>query len=110
MVYLQSNEGSSEEIVGGVDGVLLDVSENVSQSSEEHNGIRLVSTDDSTPNTIITATRITPKAVSAFFGYFESCNFPSNQTLPRKRSPGHEELDMIIHNFGLKRTQAARQL
>ena len=87
MAYLQSNEVSSEEIVGVVDGVLLDVSESVSQSSEEHNGIRLVSTDDSTPNTTITATRIIPKALSAFFVYYESCNFPSNQTLPRKKIP-----------------------
>ena len=107
MAYLQSNEGNSEEIAGVVDGVLHDVSENVSQSSEERNGIRLV---NSNPNTTTTATRITPEAVSALFGYFEFCNIPSNQTLPRKNSPGHEELDMIIHNFGLKRTQAASQL
>ena len=58
MAYLQSNEGSSEEIAGVVDGVLLDVSENLSQSSKESNGIRLVTTDDSTPNTTIIATRI----------------------------------------------------
>ena len=46
MAYLQSNEGSSEEIAGGVDSVLLDVSKNVSQSSEKHNGIQHVTTDD----------------------------------------------------------------
>ena len=44
------------------------------------------------------------------FGYFESRNFSLNQTLPRKNSPEHEELDTTIHNFGLKRTQATRQL
>ena len=38
MAYLQSNKGSSEEIAGDVDGILLDVSENVSQFSEERNG------------------------------------------------------------------------
>ena len=107
MAYLQSNEVSSEEIAGVVDGVLHDVSENVSHSSEERNGIRLL---NSNPNPTITATRITPGAISALFCYIESCNFPSNQTLPRKKSPGHEELNVIIHNFGLKRTQAARQL
>ena len=104
MVYLQSNEGSSEEIAGVVDGVLLDVSENVSQSSEKRNGFLLVTTDDSTPNTTIIAIRISLEAVSTLFGYFESRNFPSDQTLPRKKSPGHEELNVIIHNFGLKRT------
>ena len=101
MVYLQSNEGSSEEIAGVVGDVLLDVSENVSQSSEERNGFRLVATSDSTPNTTIIATIISPEAVYVLFGYFESHNFPSNQTLPRENSPGHEELDTIIHNFGL---------
>ena len=59
MAYLQSNEGSSEEIAGVVDGVLHDASGNVSQSSEERNGIRLV-----------IATRITPEAVSALIFYF----------------------------------------
>ena len=44
------------------------------------------------------------------FGHFESRNFPSNQILPQKKNPGHEEIDTIIHNFGLKRTQAVRQL
>ena len=101
--YSQSNEGSSEEIAGIVDGVLLEVSENVSQSSEERNGSRLVNIDDSTPNNTILATRITPEAVSALFGYFESRNFPSNQILPRKKNPGHEELDTIIHHFSLKK-------
>ena len=42
--------------------------------------------------------------------YFNRCNFPSNQTLPRHNSPGHEELDAIIARFGLNRKQAARQL
>ena len=46
MAYLQSNEGSSEVIAGGVDSVLLDVSKNVSQSSGKHNGIQHVTTDD----------------------------------------------------------------
>ena len=110
MTCLQSNEGSSEERAGVLDGVLLDVSENVSQYSEERNGIRLVTTDDSNLNTTIITTRITPEALSTLFGYFESYNIPSNQILPRKKSPGHEKLDMIIRNFGLKRIQAAHQL
>ena len=33
-----------------------------------------------------------------------------NQTLPRKKLPCHQELDMIIHTLGSKKTQAARQL
>ena len=33
-----------------------------------------------------------------------------NQTLPRKKLPCHQELDMIIHSLGSKKTQAARQL
>ena len=107
MAYLQSNEVSSEEIAGVVDGVLHDVSENVSHSSEERNGIRLL---NSNPNPTITVTRIKPEAVSTLFGYYEFCNFPSNQKFLRKKSPRYEELDTIIHNFGLKRTQATRQL
>ena len=59
MAYLQSNEGSPEEIADVVDDVLLDVSVNVSQSSEEHNRIRCV-----------IVTRITPEAVSALIFYF----------------------------------------
>ena len=110
MAYLQSNEGSYEEIAGGIDGVLLDFSENLGPFSEECNGFQLVATDDLTPNTTIIATRISPIAVSVLFGYFESRNFSSNQTLLRKNSLGHEELDTTIHNFGLKKTQAARQL
>ena len=42
--------------------------------------------------------------------YFNQCNFPSNQTLPRHNSPGREELVAIIARFGLNRKQAARQL
>ena len=59
MAYLQSNEGSPEEIVDVVDGVLLDVSKNEIQSSEEHNGIRFV-----------IVTRITPEAESVLIFYF----------------------------------------
>ena len=42
--------------------------------------------------------------------YFNRCNFPSNQTLSRHNSPGHEELDAIIARFGLNQKQAARQM
>ena len=83
MAYLQSNNESSEELAGAVDGVFPFVSENKSPSSEERNGKRLVTTYNSPVSTKI-ATRITPEAVSALFGYFESRNFPMNQTLPRK--------------------------
>ena len=78
MAYLQSNKGSSEEIAGDVDGILLDVSENVSQFSEERNGFWLVTTDGSTPNTTIIVTRISLEAVSTLFGYFGSRNFPQH--------------------------------
>ena len=105
MAYLQSDDESSEEIAGVVDDEFSFVSENESPSSVERNGRRLVTTDESTATTTI-ATRITPEAVSALFGYFKSRTFPMNQTLPRKNSPYHQELDIIIYSFGLKRTQA----
>ena len=46
----------------------------------------------------------------SLFSYFESRNFPVNQTLTRKKSPSHQKLDTIILCFGLKCTQATRQL
>ena len=53
---------------------------------------------------------ITTEAKLKLADYFNRCNFPSNKTLPRHNSPGHEELDEIISRFGLTRKQAARQL
>ena len=74
MIYLQSNDESSEELAGVVDGVFTFVSENDSPSSEKSNGRRLATAYDSLATTTI-ATRITPETVSALFGYFESRNF-----------------------------------
>ena len=51
---------------------------------------------------------ITTEAKFEFTDYFNRCNFPSNQTLPRHNSPYHEELDEIIVGFILNRKQAAR--
>ena len=35
----------------------------------------------------------------ALFDYFDGCDFPINDPLPRHNSPGHEELDSIISRF-----------
>ena len=83
MVYLQSKNKSSEELAGVLDGGFTFVFENISQSSEERNGRRLITTDDS-PATTMIETRITSKLVSALFGYFEYRHFPMNQILPQK--------------------------
>ena len=77
MAYLQSNNESSKELAGVVDGRFTFVSENESLLFNERNGRRLITTDDS-PATATTATRIIPETVSALFGYFESRNFPMN--------------------------------
>ena len=58
----------------------------------------------------MSAKRISEDAKKALFNYFDGCDFPINDLLPRHNSPGHAELDTIISRFGLQRDQAARQL
>ena len=58
----------------------------------------------------MSAKRISEDAKKALFNYFDGCDFPINDPLPRHNSPGHAELDTIISQFGLQRDQAARQL
>ena len=58
----------------------------------------------------MTAKRISEDTKKALFNYFDGCDFPVNDPLPRHNSPGHKELDSIISRFGLQRDQAARQL
>ena len=55
------------------------------------------------------ATRISEDAKKTLFNYFNGCDFPVNDPLPRNNSPGHAELDTIISRFGLQRDQVARQ-
>ena len=87
MNYVQSNDDNSKEIVGVIDVVFSDVSQIESSSTEERNSRRLVIRDDS-PATTTSATRITPEAISALFGYFGCRIFSMNQTLPLKNHMG----------------------
>ena len=70
----------------------------------------IVSRAEKETSTSTSRRNITAEAKLELADYFNRCNFPSNQTLPRHNSPGHEELDAIIARFGLNRKQAARQL
>ena len=70
----------------------------------------IVSRAENETSTSISRRNITAEAKLELADYFNRCNFPSNQTLPRHNSPGHEELDTIIARFGLNRKQSARQL
>ena len=70
----------------------------------------IVSRAENETSTSTSRRNITAEAKLELADYFNRCNFPSNQTLPRHNSPGHEELDAIIARFGLNRKQAARQL
>ena len=70
----------------------------------------IVSRAENETSTSTSRRNITVEAKLELVDYFNQCNFPSNQTLPRHNSPGREELDAIIARFGLNRKQAARQL
>jgi len=70
----------------------------------------IVSRAENETSTSTSRRNITAEAKLELADYFNRCNFPSSQTLPRHNSPGHEELDAIIARFGLNRKQAARQL
>ena len=52
--------------------------------------------------------RITKEGIAALHNYFEARRWPRNAKMPKVNTDGM--LDRIIHRFGLKRSQASRQL
>ena len=56
----------------------------------------IVSRAENKTSTSTSRRNITAQTKVELADYFNRCNFPSNQTLPRHNSPGHEELDAII--------------
>ena len=55
------------------------------------------------------AKRISEDTKKSLFNYFDGCDFPVNDPLPRHNSQGHNELDSVISRFKLQRDHAARQ-
>ena len=52
--------------------------------------------------------RITKEGIAALHNYFEARRWPRNARMPKVNTD--EMLDRIIHRFGLKHSQASRQL